>query len=93
MYIKIIRPNVSEEIHECESVTVTPVPGEENTFVFFDVTPISGNAPHNFCIEKATSSVYLMSNTGQTIESYRWPKERKKERKDEQKNKSSVSTR
>jgi len=37
----------------------------------------------SLCIETATSSVYLMSNTGQTIESYRWPKERKEETKDE----------
>lgn len=86
MFIKIIRPNVSEEVFECEGVTVTSVPGEEDTFAFFDVSPVAGNIRRSFCVEKATSSVYLMSNTGQTIESYRpyrWPDTKKKERKKE----------
>jgi hypothetical protein len=72
MFIKIVRyeSEVSEQVIECREFTQCYTPDTQGKEAYFMI--YGKLEPQTINIECATTAVYIMSDTGKTIDSYKW---------------------
>lgn len=70
MIIKIIRDN-NERLHECTGVSISPPDKEGDALI-----TLEPDGPNFYIGEHSGTAMYCLSDTGQTVDSYRWPKKK-----------------